>query len=430
MSSGTENSRIREQSLEKSHLWWKIIIALPILFAAGILTKTRLEQMQQTSVSENTQPVATSVNSLGRIEPQGEVIKLSAPLQSRVQKVLIKEGDKIRKGQIVAILDSNDTQKAAVDEAKAKLQEARANLAQIQAGSPREIQVQNTVINRLQAQLRGEIVAQQATINRLEAELRGQRDTLTATVSRISAEQRNAAVDAQRYEYLYRQGAISQQELERRRLGAVTATQQLAESRATRRQTIISLQQQLAEARANLQKTVDTLQKQIEEERTKLNRLLEVRPNDVEIAQAQVSNAIANIRKAEAGLKLSYIMAPISGEVLKLNTKSGEITGVDGIAEIGRTDNMFVVAEVPEDSISRVRVGQKATITSDNGAFAGELNGTVTNIGRKIGRKNTLNNDPAADVDARVIEVKIALSPKDSDKVSGLTNAKVIVNIK
>ena len=90
---------------------------------------------------------------------------------------------------------------------------------------------------------------------------------------------------------------------------------------------------------------------------------------------------------------------------------------------------MIVVAEVPEDRVSRVSLGQKATITSDNGSFRGQLQGTVTEIGRKIGKKDVLNTDPAADVDSRVVEVKIALSSNDSQKVSGLTNAKVVAEI-
>ncbi len=47
----------------------------------------------------------------------------------------------------------------------------------------------------------------------------------------------------------------------------------------------------------------------------------------------------------------------------------------------------------------------------------------------KIGKKDVLNTDPAADIDARVVEVKISLSPQDSQRVSGLTNAKVMVEI-
>ncbi|NDJ25462.1 HlyD family efflux transporter periplasmic adaptor subunit [Nostoc sp. B(2019)] len=472
MSRVTEKPKPSEQPLnhEQAKIWWGIAVAVPIVIAAGVLGTAKIEQLRKLTTPVPVAPVANSISAVGRLEPRGEVVRLSAPsgglsASSRIQQIFVREGERVRQGQVVAILDNRDTQVAAVEEAKAKLQESRANLAQVRAGSPRDIQAQRAVIARLQAQLRGERDAQQATIariaaqlsgekiaqqamvNRLEAELTGQRDTLRATITRIRAEQRNAQVDAGRYDMLYREGAISQQERDRRRLSAITSNQQVVESQATLRQTLATLRQQLAEARANqitnlatLQqqliearvnrdKTVATLQRQIDEEKAKLSRILEVSPTDSQVAQAQVSNAIANVRKAEAELKLSYVQAPIAGEILKIHTKSGEAISSNGIAEIGQTNQMFVIAEVPEDGIGKVRVGQNATITSDNGAFNGELKGTVTEIGRKIGKKDVLNTDPAADVDARVVEVKIALSPEDSQLVSGLTYAKVVVEI-
>ncbi|AFZ27678.1 ABC exporter membrane fusion protein, DevB family [Cylindrospermum stagnale PCC 7417] len=471
MSRVTEKPKSTEQPLEQPKVWWGIAVALPVAIAAGLLATAKIEQLKKLTSSLPMAPVANSVSAVGRLEPRGEVVKLSAPTAgstagSRVQQLLVREGQRVREGQVVAILDNRDTQIAAVEEAKAKLQESRANLAQVRAGSPRDIQAQRAVVDRLRAELAGESNAQQATIariaaelsgekialqatvNRLEAELRGQRDSLRATVARLRAERRNAQVDAGRYDYLYKEGAISQQERDRRRLSADTSNQQVVESQANLRQaqatlqqqigearanqvkTLATLQQQLIEAKVNRDKTIATLSRQIAEEKAKLNRLLDVSPTDALVAQAQVTNAIALVRRAQAELNLSFIKAPISGEILKIHTKSGEMMSANGIAEIGQTDQMFVVAEVAEDSIGKVRIGQNATITSDNGAFSGELKGTITEIGRKIGKKDVLNTDPAADVDARVVEVKIALPPEYSRRVSGLTNAKVVVEIK
>ncbi|QLE58045.1 HlyD family efflux transporter periplasmic adaptor subunit [Nostoc sp. TCL26-01] len=472
MSRVTETPRSREQQLdlEQPKIWWGLAVALPVAVAAGLLATAKFEQLRKLGPSVPVKPVANTISAVGRLEPQGEVIKLSAPVggvqsASRVKQLFVKEGERVRNGQIIAILDNHDTQLAAVEEAKAKLLESRANLAQVRVGSPRDIQAQTAVIARLQAQLIGERegqqagiariaaqlsaekIAQQATVNRLEAELIGQQDSLRATLNRIRAEQRNAQVDAGRYDFLYREGAISQQERDRRRLSAVTANQQVIESQAALRQalatlrqqvaearanqikTLSSLQQQLIEARVNRDKTVNTLQRQIDEEKARLKRLVEVSPTDVQIAQAQVSNAIANVRQAEAQLKLSYVQAPSAGEILKIYTKSGEAISSNGIAEMGQTDQMIVIAEVPEDSIGRVRIGQNVTVGSDNGAFSGDLRGTVSEIGRKIGKKDVLNTDPAADIDARVVEVKITLTPEDSQRVSGLTYAKVVVEI-
>ncbi len=467
MSRVSEKPVPREKPPGKSILWWGIAAAVPLAITAGVLTKARIEQGANTQVP--VAPVVSSVNAIGRLQPQGEVIKLSAPTgiqgTSRVDQLLVKEGQKVRKGQVIAVLDSFAGSQANLEQAKAKIQESRANLAIVRVGSPREIQAQQAVIARinaqldgeqkandatiarLQAQLQGETISQQATVNRLSVELEGQQDSLRATVARVQAEAKNAQVDAQRYEQLYRQGAISQQERDRRQLTAQTATQQLVESQASRRQVIASLREQLAqatadrgktiailrqqliEARANQNKTLITLQKQIEEEKANLERLQEIRPSNAQMAQAQVGSAIAQMRKAEADMKLSYVIAPITGEILEIHTKAGETMSAEGIAEIGRTDEMIVVAEVPESGIGRVRLGQLASIVSDNGAFSGNLQGTVSEIGRKIGKKDVLNNDPAADVDARVVEVKISLSEQDAQRVAGLTNAKVIATI-
>jgi HlyD family secretion protein len=366
---------------------------------------------------------------------------------------------------VIAILDSRDANMALLEDTNAKLQESRAGLAQIRAASPRDIQAQRAIIERLQAQLvgertsqtatiariaaqlSGEKIGQQAIVNRIEAELRGQKATLIATVKRYRAEQHNARVDDGRYQFLYGQGAISQQERDRRHLSAVTTydqlqegqaslkraiqtlQQQVGEARANQVKTIMTLQEQLLEAKATRDKTVQTLQKQIVEEHARLSRLLEVSPTDMQRAQAQINDAAALMKKAQADLQLSYVKAPIPGEVLKIYTKSGEVMSPNGIVEVGQTDQMFVTAEIPEDSIGKVHLGQSATVTSDNGAFSGELKGVVAEVGRKIGKKDVLNTDPAADVDARVVEVKIALLPEYSQRVSGLTNAKVIVEI-
>ncbi|MDJ0733288.1 MAG: HlyD family efflux transporter periplasmic adaptor subunit [Nostocaceae cyanobacterium] len=470
MSRVREKSRFIEQPLEKPNLWWGVAVALPVAIAAGALTIARMEQLKQFNSPVPTNPIISSVNAVGRLEPRGAVIKLSAPTSglqasSRVQEVIVKEGQRVRKDEVIAILDNYASNKAALEESKAKLQEARANLTNVNVASPRDIQAQGAVIARLQAelagekdaqkatiarieaQLRGEGVALQAMINRLKAELEGQKNASRATLARIQAEQRNARVELQRYEMLYKEGAISAQERDRRLLGLQTTNQQVIESQATRSQIIATLQQQIAEAKANQEKTLATLKeqlveakvnrertiaslgRQIEQEKARLKRLQEVRPSNVQMAQAQVNNAIAVVKGAEAQLKLSYVTAPVAGEVLKVHTKAGETITPNGIAEIGRTDEMIVIAEVPEDSIGKVRLGQQATIISDNGAFSEELKGTVTEIGRKIGKKDVLFTDPAADVDARVVEVKISLPPQDSDRVAGLTYAKVLVKI-
>jgi len=101
---------------------------------------------------------------------------------------------------------------------------------------------------------------------------------------------------------------------------------------------------------------------------------------------------------------IAIILSIIESQVLLL------LLALTLIVDLGQTKQMYAVAEVYEKDIGRVHLGQRATITSLNGAFQRNLLGTVDEIGREIGKKDVLDTDPAADVDARVVEVKIHLS--------------------
>ena len=94
---------------------------------------------------------------------------------SRVDQLLVKEGDRVQTGQTIAILNTRDQQQAAVSEAEAAVQVTEKKLAVVQAGAKQ-----------------GEIEAQRATIAQLEAESRGDIDSQTATVARLEAALQNA----------------------------------------------------------------------------------------------------------------------------------------------------------------------------------------------------------------------------------------------
>ena len=122
---------------------------------------------------------------------------------------------------------------------------------------------------------------------------------------------------------------------------------------------------------------------------------------------------------------MAVVRSPITGRVLDIHARQGERVGADGIAELGQTDAMYAVAEVYETDAPRVRVGQRATVSSS--ALPQAVSGTVDRIGLKIGKKDVLSVDPAAKTDARVVEVRILLD--DAAQVAELTNLEVDVTI-
>ncbi len=189
------------------------------------------------------------------------------------------------------------------------------------------------------------------------------------------------------------------------------------------------VRQQLREAQAQLQRIQRARREQIAEAQATLERIREVRPVDVELARAEVLRAQAAVTRAQAELDLAIVRAPQDGQVLKIHTRAGELVGDRGVISLGQTQEMVAVAEVYEVDLSRVRLGQRATVRSKNNAFAEVLRGEVMEVGLEISKQDVLDTDPAARFDARVAEVKILLDRDSSQKVAALTNLTVEVEI-
>ncbi|MEO1186639.1 MAG: efflux RND transporter periplasmic adaptor subunit, partial [Cyanobacteria bacterium J06636_27] len=295
--------------------------------------------------------------------------------------------------QIVALLDGYTRATVNVQQALDQVRVAQAKLAQIQAGAKQ-----------------GDIDAQRATIARLQSQLQGEIATGNATVARLRAELDNAQTEYNRYQKLYQQGAVS---------ASVADTRSLQ---------VKTLQQQVNESQAALNRSVNTLQDQIREAKAKLDSIKEVRPQDLQLAQAEVKSATSAVEQAKAEQELSILKSPITGTVLKINTKPGEIVSSEGIMEIGKTNQMYVVAEVYQTDIKKVRLGQKATVSST--ALPRKFKGTVTEIGLLVDRQKILNINPGADTDRRIVEVKIRVDELEDNKlIMGLTNLQVDVAI-
>ena len=340
--------------------------------------------------------VPDTIAALGYIQPKNSVITLSgssALQHARVAEILVEEGDQVEEGEIIAVLDNLIQLQAAVEQAKQEVKIAQAELAQARAGqaTPGSFAAQQAQVDTLAAQFEGEVASQEAEIGRLQAELE------------------TAQADYARFEQLHRQGAISALERDSRRLKVST------------------LQAQLREAEAKRDEILSTYPNRIAEAEARVDQLKEVRPEDVQVAQAELESAIAAISEREADLDLAYVRAPMAGQILKIHTFAGESISEQGIFDLGQTEEMYVVAEVHETDIDQLQVGQAATATSS--ILPTPLTGTVEKIGLQINPKNVLNNDPALDVDNRVIEVQIRLDENSSQQATHLTNLQVDVEI-
>jgi HlyD family secretion protein len=374
--------------LQRQSLRWTVAgLALLGASGIGIYGWLRSPATQAPPPATITAPVLQTVTALGRLEPQGEVIDLKAPTstqESRIDQLLVQEGDRVKAGQVIAILDSRDRLQASYEQAQQEVQVSRARLAQVKAGAKQ-----------------GEIATQQAEISRLQADRQAAIAAQAANVERLRSELQNATVESQRYTSLYRQGAISASERDTKQL-----TQQTA-------------QRSLQQAEAELRRLQSTQSPEIDKARATLTQIREVRPVDVEVLEAELQRAIAGAKQAQALLAQAYVRSPQDGVIMDIHTRAGEVISEEGIVEIGQTTQMMAITQVYESDIRDIRAGQTARATSS--ALSGTLQGRVV--------WNVINTDPSQNIDAKVVEVHIQLDPASSQKAAKLTNLQVEVEV-
>jgi HlyD family secretion protein len=164
---------------------------------------------------------------LGRIEPENGVIHIAAPYlfgrPSLVKELRVKEGDWVRSGQLLAILDGTDQLRAALDQCRARVAVARSRLAQVKAGAKSaDLSAQSAEVARLAANLQSEqseykryaqlrktgdvtvseldarqtaVTSTQHLLEEAQAKLKGMSDVRPADVDVAQAELRAAMAD-------------------------------------------------------------------------------------------------------------------------------------------------------------------------------------------------------------------------------------------
>jgi HlyD family secretion protein len=382
-----------------THNRFVITSVVLLLFASGCGTAGQ-SQTPQPSPSVVAAPI-DGIVALGRLEPEGEVIKLSVPnaQDSRVDRILVKEGDRVEAGQVIAILQGIERREAELSDAEADVKLRSAELLKVQQG---ESKLSN-------------LATQEAAINRLKAQLETSEIQRQTEIATAKANLQNAELTHQRRQQLNQAGGLPMAEVD-------TAARDLAVAQAS-----------LQEKEASLAQTLKTLTAEIAQEESRLRSLSEVRPVDVQIAQAQLEKARIAVTQKQANLREAQVRVPIAGQILRINTRVGEqVNTQQGIVELAKTSQMYAIAEIPESSIGKVKQGQKVTINSEYSSFEGDLQGSVESIGLQVGKKGQPEAGgatPTTDQNARVITVRVKIDPTDSKKVATFTNMQVRIKL-
>ncbi len=130
-----------------------LLLVLIGLSLAGVIGKKQVEKVTVEAASQKT--VIETVTASGKIQPETEV-KLSSEVSGEVTELLVKEGDVVKKGQLLCkvrpdILQSSyertvasyNAQKASVASAQQQLVQAQANFTNAEATYKRNVELYN-----------------------------------------------------------------------------------------------------------------------------------------------------------------------------------------------------------------------------------------------------------------------------------------------
>jgi HlyD family secretion protein len=156
-----------------------IIVAVAFVLTVS-LTLYSMRTRESSPAQTAAKPAAPElVAGPGRVEPVSEDIKIGSELSGKLRSVNVEEGDTVRKGQVVAVLE-NDDYRAQVLSAEA------------------------------------EVRAKEATLRKVINGARGQeRSEALSAVRAAQAVMGNAKAEADRHQKLFAAGVISQEEAER-----------------------------------------------------------------------------------------------------------------------------------------------------------------------------------------------------------------------
>ena len=138
------------------------------------------------------------------------------------------------------------------------------------------------------------------------------------------------------------------------------------------------------------------------------------------VARAQLTAAKAAARSVQTELGRLTVRAPIAGEILAVNIRTGEFVqaggqqggNADPYIEMGETRPLYVRVDIDEDEAVRLDMGAAAMV-SPRGAAEQKVRAKFVRAEPKVVPKRSLTNSASERVDVRVVQVLYELPVTD-----------------
>ena len=366
--------------------------AAPLTDVAATVTPVRV-------VSARTQEVLLDLKVTGSVAA-GESVELAAKVSARVIFVAAREGEAVRKGQLVVTQDTADytTQVrssqaqiqsaeagiknalAGIDNAKASYQSALAKLAQAQTN----LKLTGTQSDAGVKDAEQQLASAKAQLEIAKKPQRTQEVSVAENaVAQAQANHERAVSDRKRYQSLVKEGAaapitldqyINQEkvakaaldsaksQLELARIGGRDESVRQAETSVARAEWAVRL------ANSNTQQ-VDVRQDDIKAAQagvTQAKAAMSQANASLASAQAQLAQARAGLASAQQQVANTNIYSSLDGIVAKRSAEVGQLAGPStSLLTIVALDTVYFEAQVPETQIAQVKLGMPVTVAID-----------------------------------------------------------------
>ncbi len=304
----------------------------------------------------------------GIIEISGSIetteTELSFQIPGRILKLTAEEGDRVKKGELIATLDAKE-----IDQSIAV---AKSSAATIESQLPQL----NTKIESSEVSRQKQLDVAQAQINeaslRWESIKKGSRsEEIARAASALSQAKTNLSHNKKEYERgvaLYKEGAMPGQQKDQLFTAYRASQDSVRQAEETlkllqkgpRTEDIQAAGSKIAQAKANYEliRSQSLQTKQLEDQKIILN--------------SQLKQAQESVKQLEIQKRNSYLYSPVNGTVITKNRETGEtVNPGTSVVTVADLSNIYMKAFVNEAYLGKIRIGQEIDVTTDS--FPGKI---------------------------------------------------------
>ncbi|BAZ44838.1 RND family efflux transporter MFP subunit [Chondrocystis sp. NIES-4102] len=302
------------------------------------------------------------IEASGRIEPIKSV-NVSPKEPGRLVKLLVEQGDRVKVGQTLAIMENTELAN--------QTSQAQADLKQTQAS-----------FGEGRAKVNAEIAQAEARLRQAEARLAQAQSRIPTDIEQTKAQIKSAESQlklaqerVKRNQYLLQQGGIAQDTFDE-----VNNSYQNAQS------SISELRQKLAQLQSTGGSEIAQIQAEINEAKIALQQRQATAGDEVAALEASLEKASASLEQSQIQYADSIVKAPFDGIVTQRyavegayvapSTSGSSTASASANSILALAQGLEVVAEVPELDVGQLKPGQKAKIIADaypDKEFMGEI---------------------------------------------------------